>query len=181
MTTNVATLIRTLSDSAVKRTDVINAVVARELILTGLNPSGTYKVTAVSTATGVDKGDVSRIGKILATLDVKVQRKIKSLDISVINADDTDTLAAASALGAAFRRTKSTPAPRASAPEGDAPEGEATVSGATSEPTVDVDPAAILHGWLTEDGLTDAQYAGRVSIVESILANVAAERATAAA
>ena len=123
-----------------------------------------------------DKGNISRIGAIVVS-NHKARRAAMALDI--LHIDDTpETLMAAVKIGAMFKRqtVKSATKSTGTKSEESATTTDATATDKKGEET---DVLALVDAWLR--GATDKQYAARVALVNSLLATIESERATAQA
>lgn len=104
---NITATVKTLNGRGRDFTRARNVVIARALA------TGT-KAAVIVSESGVDKGDVSRIGKRLGELkearantkEGKAYKFILSLDVASINADVWDTVAPVAAVGVFFERVK---------------------------------------------------------------------------
>lgn len=110
-------------------TDVRNALIAHAL-------AGGTKQSAIVAGSGVDKGDVSRIAKVVAEWS---PRKVSAFRASIVLADvaldDMQAVAALSTKGQAFRRVKSAPA------------NKGTTNAATGE-SESTDMRALVHDFI---------------------------------
>lgn len=100
---NVTALIGTLAERGRQFTDARNAVIAHALI------TGT-KASVIVAESGVDKGDVSRINKVVSNLTPSKAKALKALVLSAVNVDDVSTMTVLVKFGADnLRRVKAAP------------------------------------------------------------------------
>lgn len=106
--THVTNLIGALAERGRRFTDARNATIAHALA-TGV------KQTVIVTESKVDKGDVSRINKLVTNLAPARLKALKAITLTNVNPDDLDTLKVLVSFGEAnLRRVKATgskPAP----------------------------------------------------------------------
>jgi hypothetical protein len=117
----------------------------------------------LATDLSYDKGNISRIGKIVAT-NGKARRAALALDVLHID-DSPETLSVAVKVGAMFKRETGKTADKG------------TKKSKSESESVDV--LALMDSWLRE--ATDEQYAPRRAQVENLLATIDSERAAAQA
>lgn len=156
--TNVTALIGALDAQGRKFTDARNAVIVHALA-TGV------KQSVIVAESGVDKGDVSRLNKVLTNLAPARVKAIKALDLRSIDASKPDTLAAAVKFGADNLRRVKPPVSGAAA-------GKSADNTTAQE---DADPLAGLLDWLIAS--TPEQYEARTALVLDVLAQADTARA----
>lgn len=157
--THVTNLIGALAERGRRFTDARNATIAHALA-TGV------KQTVIVTESKVDKGDVSRINKLVTNLAPARLKALKAIALTDVNPDDLDTLKALVAFGETnLRRVKATGAKSAPSKAETADESS--------------DPLAALHAWLLNS--TPEQYEARTALVLDVLAQTSDESARAAA
>lgn len=155
--TNVTKLIGALDAQGRKFTDARNAVIVHALA-TGV------KQSVIVAESGVDKGDVSRLNKVMGNLAPTKLRAIKGMSLVGLDATQPDTLAAAVKFGADNLRRVKPPVSGAAAGKG----------ANTTTAQEDADPMAALHAWLL--AATPDQFEARTALVLDVLATVSAER-----
>ena len=128
----------------------------------------------LATDTGMNKGDVSRIARIL-TDDSKARRAAMGVDVLHID-DNEATLAAAVKVGELFKRE--TVNGKKVKNDGTVTENEGTVT-KSADKSESVDTLALIDEWLRT--ATPKQYAARVAAITALLAQVDSDRATAQA
>jgi len=160
--TNVTKLIGALDAQGRKFTDARNAVIVHALA-TGV------KQSVIVNESGVDKGDVSRLNKVLTNMAPAKVKTIKSLDVSSLNVNDADSLASAVKFGADNLRRVKPPVSGAAAGKG------------VPNPTAaeNADPIAGLYDWLL--AATPEEFEARTALVVDVLARVESDRAAAIA
>ncbi len=155
--TNGTALLKVIAERGRAFTDARNAVIAHLL-------SVDVSQKTIVDESGVDKGDVSRVNKVLQGLKPAQQKALKGLNLGTLDVNDLDSMAAAVKLGTLFRRQKAAPAASKSNDKAD-----------KVEETLDV--AAVVTEWLTT--ATAEQYDARIVILQNVLDTVAAEREAA--
>lgn len=128
----------------------------------------------LSEETGFNKGDLSRIGRIV-TDNAKARKAVLLLDVLHID-DNEATLAEAVKVGGLFKRE--TVNGKKVTKNGTTTESETTVKSGKSE-SEEIDVLALMDAWLR--GATDSQFAARLSLVTNLLATIESDRATAQA
>lgn len=169
---SVTATIATLQSRGRAFTNARNAVIAHALL------TGT-KGSVISTESGVDKGDVSRINKIVKGLNKRTNeyKALFSLDVSKLNVDNFESLSAAIALGEGFKRDRTGAAGGAAAGKGQgAAATPSTVNAATGEGE-DTDMLATIHEFLVnapDFGAAKALVNAAIESAERELAEAAA-------
>lgn len=155
---NTTALLSAVAAKGRAYTDARNSIVAH-LLSIGVSQK------VIVTEGGIDKGDVSRVNKVVATLTPAQIKKIKGLKVADMSADDTATLTDAITLGTLFRRNK--PVAGASKP--------ATKSETGEDESKDF--RATLYDFLMGEG----DYSVKLALITDVLETVEAERAALAA
>lgn len=159
--TNVTALIAAVAERGRKFTDARNTLIAHAV-------AHGFKQSVIVAEAGVDKGDVSRLAKVVEGMSKAKLTALKSLVISGMSADDVSTLTAAVTFGEAnLRRVKPAPSGAAAGAAGKTPE----------QADESADPLAALYDWLLLS--TPEQFEARTALVVDVLARVESDRAAA--
>lgn len=153
--------IKLAADRGRSFTDCRNALIAQALIRGA-------KQSEIVAGTGVDKGDVSRIAKMVGEMTKAASTRFAgSIVLAELNLDDFDAVATIAKAGQRFRRVKVSKAPAAG-----------TVNGKTGE-SEDTDYRAMIHDFIVNAPDFEAAIAVVMEAVEA--ARVTLTEAAAAA